>query len=120
MIRYTQTLVGRGGNCLQTSIECILEVPQGSLPPQTHPVATYYPALNQALARHGLVFWDGIRPFSMRDPPGWHVLIGVSPRTMQLGALHAVVGWNGVLAWDPHPSHDGLLSVESWGVLLPR
>jgi hypothetical protein len=118
MIPYTQTLVGRGGNCLQTSIECILEVPQGSLPPQEHPVRDYYPALNQALARYGLVYGDGIRPFSTRNQPGWHVMVGVSPRTMQIGALHAVVGWNGALVWDPHPSRDGLCTVESWGILL--
>lgn len=111
MIPYTQTLVGPGGNCLQTAIECVLESPQGALPPQEHPVSRYFGPLNQYLAAHGLVYLE-VEPFAVS---GWHVLLGNSSR----GIRHAAVGYNGWLIWDPHPSRAGLSDVIRWGALLP-
>jgi hypothetical protein len=117
MIRYTQTSLGIEGNCLQTSIECILEAPQGALPAQReYPLGQYLEPLNAYLARFGLVYVQGSpgpRAF------GWHVLTGPSPRTPKIGTYHSVVGRGGQFAWDPHPSRDGICAVSSWGFVVP-
>lgn len=44
-----------------------------------------------------------------------HFMSGVSPR----GFGHRVVGVGGRVAWDPHPSRAGLVSVYSIGILVP-
>ena len=116
MIRHTQSLIGPNGNCLQTAIESVLNLPLGTLPPQAHPVAYYYRVLNNFLTT---LEWHyrNVAPGAMLAP-GWHVLIGASPRTAGLeGKLHATVGYNGRLAWDPHPSRAGLVDVRQWGIL---
>lgn len=49
-------------------------------------------------------------------PPIEHLMSGLSPR----GLYHRVVGWGGRLLWDPHPSRDGLLTVYSVALVVPR
>ena len=116
MVPYTQTSVGLEGNCLQTSIECILEVPQGTLPGQRdYPLGRYQEPLNGFLASLGLRYFETPPGWPAR---GWHVVTGTSPRTRKLGTLHSVVGCNGKPVWDPHPSRQGLLRMTSWGVLV--
>jgi hypothetical protein len=44
-----------------------------------------------------------------------HLMSGISPR----GFGHRVVGVGGRVAFDPHPSRDGLLTVYSVGMLVP-
>jgi hypothetical protein len=44
-----------------------------------------------------------------------HLMSGLSPR----GFYHRCVGIGGKLAWDPHPSRAGLLTVYSVGILVP-
>jgi hypothetical protein len=44
-----------------------------------------------------------------------HFISGVSPR----GFGHRCVGVGGELAWDPHPSREGLVTVYSVGFLVP-
>jgi hypothetical protein len=44
-----------------------------------------------------------------------HLMSGISPR----GFGHRVVGIGGRVAFDPHPSRAGLLSVYSIGILVP-
>jgi len=117
MVPYTQTSVGLEGNCLQTSIESILEAPQGALPSQrAYPLGQYLEPLNEFLGRFGLMYVQG--PVRGRAV-GWHVVTGPSPRTPKLGTLHSVVGRNGRIVWDPHPSHEGLCDVTSWGFVGP-
>jgi hypothetical protein len=115
MIPYTQTSLGLEGNCLQTSIECILEVPQGALPSQrAYPLGQYLTPLNRFLRRFGLMYEE--RP-PVGRLVGWHVLTGTSPRTPQIGTLHSVVARDGVAVWDPHPSRQGLCDAVSWGLV---
>ncbi len=117
MIPYTQTSVGVEGNCLQTSIECILEARQGSLPSQRDfPLGHYPEVVNAFLARFGLRFWE-VAPGGRTA--GWLVLTGPSPRTPKIGTLHCVVGRNGKVVWDPHPSREGLCEVTRWGFVGP-
>lgn len=49
----------------------------------------------------------------------YHTVEGLSPR----GGLHACVGLNGKIVWDPHPedgSQHGLVRVDCFGLLVAR
>lgn len=48
--------------------------------------------------------------------PSYHLISGLSPR----GFGHRCVGFGGKLAWDPHPTHAGLLSIHAISFLIPR
>lgn len=48
-------------------------------------------------------------------PPVVHLISGISPR----GFGHRCVGYGGRVVWDPHPSRDGLVTVNSIGFLVP-
>lgn len=48
-------------------------------------------------------------------PPVPHLMSGISPR----GFGHRVVGVGGRVAFDPHPSRDGLVTVYSIGLIVP-
>ncbi len=45
----------------------------------------------------------------------YHLMCGESSRER----LHSVVGQGGHMVWDPHPDRSGLLSVQTYGVLVP-
>lgn len=52
-------------------------------------------------------------PTRAADFGGYHIIGGPSPRGG--GLLHAVVGFNGAIAFDPHPSKAGLAGApKSW------
>lgn len=139
MIPVDQSIVnhcpaeGRYGDCFRACIASILELPIAVVP---HTMAydetlvadpgQWFPALNAWLSPRGLTYMD-LSLHSMtpdryfRDlMPGnfslWHVISGISPR----GYRHAVVGHNGVVVHDPHPSRAGLIGPadEGWVVGL--
>lgn len=135
MKEYTQTRVSPDkGNCWQTAIACILEVEPDELPDQgiwdarkgKGWACSYHNILQGYLFKHhGLMYCELAEyEFSgvMVREPGWHVLIGPTVRTTEERPInHAVVGRYGKMVWDPHPSRDGLVAVEKWGVfsLIP-
>lgn len=47
--------------------------------------------------------------------PLYHMVCGATKR----GTLHAVIGQNGRVVFDPHPSRDGLINVDSMYFLVP-
>lgn len=139
MIQLTQAHLTPYGNCWQTAIACLLDLPAEALPDQhviesrakdesTEDYAghhSYSNALNAYLAKHhGLGYlqepaWK-LGAFTLREP-GYHLLIGPTVRTAVDGdgprILHCVVGKNGEQVWDPHPSRAGLTRVISLGWL---
>lgn len=58
----------------------------------------------------------------------YHIIGGPSPRDPEQnkggygydGLLHAVVGFKGLIVWDPHPDHNGLLAVDNYELIVPR
>jgi hypothetical protein len=48
------------------------------------------------------------------QPRGYHLIDGISPR----GLLHAVVGLNGEMVHDPHPSGDGLIEKHGYTLFV--
>lgn len=130
MNRYVQSNVSPG-NCWQTAVACILEVDPAELPDQvaisevkTGPFeGSYNNALQKYLqVHHGLVYSclhgyqkDGV------TPRGWHMIEGRTVRTDTNGGVqHVIVGHCGEPIWDPHPSGEGLTSVERVSFLTPR
>lgn len=143
MIKYIQTSLSPG-NCVQTSIACILNVNPETLPSQVYweerwrnadegltfdGWGSYQNILDGYLAtHHGLIYTmisDQVFPSLRVKSPGYHTVIGPTIRTQAQikdkspHTIHCAVGRYGQLIWDPHPTHQGLLEIERWGVLAP-
>lgn len=138
MRHFTQSNLAPFGNCWQTAVACILEVEPEVMPPQSeieswpHPVldgwGSYSNCLNGYLRVHHRLAYSTIYAYQfvmVRPIRAEHVLCGPTVRTERLraegvrNANHCVAGVNGVMVWDPHPTHAGLTDVTDWGVLGP-
>jgi hypothetical protein len=114
MVPVTQTRVGDRGNCFAACLASILEEPLPEFGLTSDP--DYDTNVDAWLAARGLRYTQV--PSDVK-PMGWTTIEGISPR----GGMHAVVGLNGKIVWDPHPKElndgQGLVSVERYGLLLP-
>ncbi len=110
MTPHTQTILhdpitGSMGDCWRTSIACLLDLPPQEVPHFALKGAREFLAATQEwLRRRGLALTD-FDANAISD--GYHLLVGPSPRNPQT-VLHCVVGLDGRIAWDPHPSRAGL------------
>jgi hypothetical protein len=114
MIPVTQTRTGKTGNCFAASLASVLGLPLKQVP--DFKKANEDPEVNVWLAKRGLRYREV--PATQSPPKGWHIICGVSPR----GGYHAIVGFDGLEEWDPHPidgSRHGLDKTIAWGVLEP-
>jgi hypothetical protein len=142
MIQLTQTHEGEFGNCWQTAVACVLELPASELPDQhliektakLHDRArteegssgppyyaghfSYMNALNAYLAKHHRLAYVQERAWHFStlqfQEPGWHFAIGPTSRN---AFLHCVVARHGEQVWDPNSSRAGLSEIESFGYL---
>lgn len=104
------------GNCLQAALASMLGLHLNDVP---HVVALgrrwWLWGLKAFLASRGLEFTN----YAAGDvePLGRHLISGLSPR----GVDHAVVGYKGVMVWDPHPTHAGLIDDgdQDWMFIHP-
>lgn len=112
-------------NCWMAAVASILEIPLelidfapedfiGKPCPSGSPESEMHNAINARLRALG---WTTAH-LGTRVPRGWSVAVGPSPRNPE---DHAVVAYNGVPVWDPHPSRaytrDGL--IKYYEVLIP-
>lgn len=136
MIELTQTKLDPG-NCWQTGIACLLEVPIESLPTQEHydwyveredGNRTYGPDYSTALGsylrkHHGLAYIEidpSLWPVIQLKEPGLHTISGTTIRSATNGGRrHLVIGRHGEMVWDPHPSRAGLIGDFRWWILAP-
>ncbi len=139
MIEYTQTNLDPG-NCWQTCVASILELPPETLPDQSvcdrwhrpdhentatwRRLEPYYGnELNAYLRKHHSLTYANVPPYIMTGllvkPPGIHMLSGETVRTKYNRSTHVVVAKNGELLWDPHPSRAGLTKIIYWSFLVP-
>lgn len=89
---------------------------------------SYFNVINAYLVKHHRKFYFEL-PLYQAEILGrnikYQVLIGPTVRTIEAiangrrGVNHSVVGHYGVQCWDVHPSRQGLLSVETWGFVVP-
>lgn len=114
------------GDCVRASYATILGVPFDSIP-RFDPAALggrdQRQAERQWLASIGLELVeianaDEAQMEEVLDsmPDVYHLMSGLSPR----GLCHRCVGFGGRLAFDPHPSRAGLVTVYSVGFLVPQ
>lgn len=139
MIEYTQTNLFPG-NCWQTAIACVLEIPPENLPDQTvcdlwdmsEPEESstrtrkepfYQNEIGAYLRKHHGLAYVSLQPYMMHclkvQSPGIHFMSGKTNRTSVLRTNHVIVAKYGNLWWDPHPSRTGLTEVIYWSFLIP-
>ena len=128
----TQTTFGFPmGNCFEACIATLLRVPIDAVPDPrrgksnreaARVIKTRLPAINRWLMDTytlTMVRDQGPHPpvVGLRDddPPLFWIAAGRSNR----GLMHAVIYGNEEIAWDPHPSRDGILRVKGWTLLAP-
>lgn len=111
--QITQTKFGHHqGNCFAACIACLFPVDLADVP-------DFY---DEAGDQWWHVFYGwmlgrfGIEPSmsgqnSAVQTPGQPYLIG---GLAERGLMHSVVGLDGVMIWDPHPTHAGLLEVHDY------
>jgi hypothetical protein len=106
------------GNCYQAAIASVLELDLDDVPHfiALHKDEWWIETVKWMNARGKGVAWipiedgldSGIRPI------GYHLMNGKSPRG-DYG--HEVVGLDGKVVHDPHPSGDGIESVVGWTII---
>jgi hypothetical protein len=130
----TQTTL-EPGNCWQTAVACLLDVDAETLPPQSEiEVAaktenryaghfSFHNAMQCYLQKHHGKSYVQIPVWQLAQTRviGEHVIVGPTVRTgTELPrVIHCVVGVDGAVAWDVHPSRAGLTEAQHFGFLLP-
>lgn len=119
---------GLYGNCFQAVIASLLELPMDAVPNFLEgPTPTNWKTeTNEWLSARGLVYFE----VKLQAPwaeafPGvsglYHEMSGPSPRNKD--ASHSVVGRDGEVYFDPHPSDmglDGLMEDWQYGFIIPK
>lgn len=119
MIELTQLILhdpenNKYGDCFRTCVACILEIPDATHVPHFFENCFDDPhlwqqSLNDWLFKRGLAYIEisspGAEWFKSWGIDTYHIISGYSTR----GFGHAVVGRNGKIVWDPHPSRNGLI-----------
>lgn len=137
MKEFTQTSLYPKGNCWQTAVACVLEIQPDCLPSQ---VDAYYedkredgsvvlrmsynnPLQAYLRKHHGLGYVEFHYPqeaFKQFTISGYHIMTGETIRSPEYnGQRHVVVGKDGQVVWDPHPSRAGLTANINFAVLCP-
>ena len=125
MIPTTQTALhdpdnGVIGNCLSAVLASLLHLPIESVPLFVND-ETWVKDLNAWLRRYGLAYIEFNRDFkqslAVYGIQGLHhEVAGLSPRFADV--LHSCVGLDCEMAFDPHPSRDGLTALKSYGIFV--
>lgn len=113
MSEVTQTILlndpgGRPGNCLQAAVASLLDLDLDAVPHFAESRGDWWQDMETFAQEHGYTMTQ----FGPRhEPPVFGLAFGFTNRSSE---RHAVVYRDGVMAWDPHPSRDGLTSVRTW------
>ena len=94
------------GNCLQAAMASALGLELDAVP--HFGAFVWWDAAARLWLRGRSLDWRWV-PASLGLPEGRCVVIGTSPRPT---GRHAVAGDGGRVAWDPHPSRDGLTEIQ--------
>lgn len=113
MKKIFQTKFGDEGNCLAACVACLFPIELDQVPDFSKYNAEWIDYFEKwCLGRLGYVpvMYDGREG---RLPPirhAYHFIGGLSPR----GLMHSVIGRNGNMVHDPHPSGEGLATIEDY------
>ena len=101
---------GRHGDCMRACIASLLDLPRDAVPNFAQMDAdgegNFWLLLADFCRQHGYSFVTMQGRFVWADDAIYHVISGPSPPIN--GGHHAVVGRNGQVFFDPHPSRAGL------------
>lgn len=120
MWRIEQTRFGAPeGNCIAASYASLLETPLGEIPSFRPPGQRGKERRWLRTLGYDLVVVPVPERGALPSVPDdvYHLMSGRSPRDRRFG--HRVVGRGGHLAWDPHPSHDGLAELDAFLFVVP-
>jgi len=108
----------RRGNCLQASVASVLELSLDEVPNFMLDPDSLTASLDKFLSKFGLVSLTlHADQMSGWKPTGYHLMGGPSLR--HAGDIwHSVVGLDGDIAFDPHPSGVGLCEVKDYTVFV--
>lgn len=111
MSEVTQTILlgdpsGRPGNCLQAAVASLLGLDLDAVPHFVESTGDWFEDMAVFVLGHG---YELMQHSPAHDPPVFGLAFGFTNRSAD---RHAVVYRDGVMAWDPHPSRDGLTSVK--------
>ncbi len=115
------------GNCGEACVASILGVRLEDIPMLHHPEDTvdgeyYCSNLRNFLRKFNMTYVD-LRFNKGHNPEDffkncWVIATGPSPRATKEWHRHAVVWRNGKIVHDPHPSGDGLKTIDLYGVFI--
>lgn len=101
---------GQHGDCMRACIASLLELPIADVPHFAQLDADgkgdFWFAVTAFCRSHGFAFVTVRGQFVWAEDAIYHIIAGPSPRGN--GTHHAVVGLNGRIHFDPHPSRAGL------------
>lgn len=107
------------GDCARAVIASLLELPREQVPhfllESDRSAYGFHTQIEMFLDNHGYdIIWGGSPIYHMKEGEDvYHYISGPSPRGG--GAYHGVVGLNGNIIHDPHPSREGLLGTpKDW------
>ncbi len=105
------------GNCLAACMASLLEIPLWMVPPfdQMFGRRDWYGRQDEWLERMFQLEFCREDGHPVDKLPEFYIAVGRSSR----GVLHAVIYSSGALVHDPHPSNEGIISVESVEWLEP-
>lgn len=105
--------IGQFGDCQRAVIASLLDLPIEQVPHFLQEAEgesdPYWTGMQTFLRKFGFAFLENNRAWSFFGDEGdiYHQISGPSPRGN--GLYHAVVGCNGQIVFDPHPSRAGLV-----------
>lgn len=121
MIEYTQRLLhdpanGITGDCWRTAIGCLLHTHPDVIPHFVGNDRKWWEDTQAWLKTQGYALYEICGHFDQVGHLGvtdcHHLITGLSPRD-PANVRHTVVGRDGVVVWDPHPSRAGILGDPS-------
>lgn len=123
MTPQTQSRIGPTGRCLEACIASILNIAESDVP-EFGGDDVYLHNIAEFLNAFGLYYCqampgDPVIQEMFRVGTTYHLIEGMSPR----GGLHACVGCNGQIIFDPHPQDGtgrGLVRIDCFGLLCAR
>ena len=112
---YQTQFDSKTGNCLQASVASVLELPLDEVP-NFMLEADLTTALGTFLAQFGMVSITlTASQVSRWRPSGFHLIGG---RSLRGDFNHSVVGYNGEVIHDPHPSGGGLRTIDDYTLFV--
>jgi hypothetical protein len=106
---------GQHGDCMRACVAALLDLPIAAVPHfaqlDAEGKGNFWLMVTEFCRNNGYAFVTMQGRFVWAEDAIYHIISGPSPRAA--GVYHAVVGMNGQVHFDPHPSRAGLIGDPS-------